>query len=282
MLWATLGGFLFVCLNATMRGLARQLDPFQAQFIRYLMGLVVLAPMLLRSGLASWKPASVRGQFGRGVVHTSALTLWFLAAPHVTLADMTAIGFMTPIFIMLGAALFLDEKMQAARWVAAMLGLVGVLIVVGPQLSGQGGVWLLVLLGSSPLFAASFIIVKAQTRRESSTVIVAWQSITVALLSLPLALLEWRSPTLGQWLLGLLGGIFGSAGHYAMTRAFSATDISATQSVKFLEMVWAALLGFVIFQAVPSGWTLIGGTVICASTVWIARREALRSARRGL
>jgi drug/metabolite transporter (DMT)-like permease len=69
-------------------------------------------------------------------------------------------------------------------------------------------------------------------------------------------------------------GILGSAGHYFLTRAFSVADISATQSVKFLDLVWAALLGWLIFADRPSQSTLIGGVVICASTLWIARREA--------
>jgi len=274
LLWAMLAGFLFVCLNATMSGMARQVDPFQAQFMRYLMGSLLMAPMVLRTGLAAWRPASLRGQFTRGVVHTAALTLWFLSIPHVTLADITAIAFVGPIFIMLGAALFLREKMRPARWVAAGVGLSGVMLVVGPQLGGQGGVWLLVLLASSPLFAASFLITKAQTRYERSEVIVVWQSITVTLLSLPLALWHWAPPSAWLWALAALGGAFGSAAQYALTRAFSATDISATQTVKFLELVWATLIGWMVFGAVPSRWTVIGGAVICASTVWIARREA--------
>ncbi|MEJ7928799.1 DMT family transporter [Ramlibacter sp. AN1015] len=273
LLWAVLAGLMFTSLNATMRGLAQQIEPFQAQFLRYLMGVVVMAPLVLRSRLASLRPHSVRGQFTRGLVHTTGLSLWFLSIPHITLADITAIGFTGPIFIMLGAALFLGEPMRAARWAAALVGLLGVLLVVGPQLTGQGGIWLLVLLSSSPLFAASFLITKAQTRYERPTVIVAWQSITVAVLSLPMALLEWRWPSLGQWLLFAFGGVLGSTGHYCLARAFAATDISATQSVKFLELVWAALLGWAVFGTIPSRWTVVGGAVICASTVWIARRE---------
>lgn len=72
----------------------------------------------------------------------------------------------------------------------------------------------------------------------------------------------------------LLCGVLGSTGHYCLTRSFTVTDISATQSVKFLDLVWAALLGWMVFGAWPSQWSLVGGAVICASTVWIARREA--------
>ena len=77
-----------------------------------------------------------------------------------------------------------------------------------------------------------------------------------------------------QWLTFVLCGCLGSLGHYCLTRSFSVADISATQSVKFLDLVWASVLGWLVFADTPSRSTLIGGAVICASTLWIARREA--------
>ena len=87
-------------------------------------------------------------------------------------------------------------------------------------------------------------------------------------------MLHWQWPGPGQWLLVLLCGLLGSLGHYCLTRSFSVADISATQSVKFLDLVWAAALGWLVFGDWPSQWSLAGGAVICASTVWIARRES--------
>jgi drug/metabolite transporter (DMT)-like permease len=208
-------------------------------------------------------------------VHTFALGLWFTAISHITLADTTAIGFTGPIFIMIGAAWVFGERMRWERWLAALIGFAGVLIVVAPQLSGSGGgYYSLMMLASSPIFAASFLITKGLTRYERPAVIVVWQAITVTLCSLPLALLAWRAPTLWQWFGFLACGVLGSTGHYCMTRSFSVADISATQSVKFLDLVWASVLGWLVFADTPSRSTLLGGIVICASTLWIARREA--------
>jgi drug/metabolite transporter (DMT)-like permease len=267
-------GLLFVLLNTVMRGLSLQLDAFQVQFLRYLAGLGVMLPLVLRSGLRHWWPRSVGGQFTRGAVHTAGLCLWFIAVPHITLADTTAIGFTTPIFIMVGAVLVFREPMRWERWAAAGLGFAGVLVVVGPQMQATGNLYALVMLASSPVFAASFLITKALTRHERPEVIVVWQAITVTLLSLPLALPHWQAPAPAQWGLFVLCGVLGSAGHYCLTRSYSIADISATQSVKFLDLVWASALGFLVFGDVPSRWTLAGGVVICASTVWIARRES--------
>lgn len=278
MLWAASAGVIFVMLNALMRQLSIELNAFQTQFLRYLMGLLVLMPLMLRAGVASLWPVSPGGQFLRGAVHTLGMLVWFAAVSHITLADTTVIGFTTPIFIMLGAALFLAEPMRWSRWIAAGLGMTGVLIVVGPRMTGEGGVYLLIMLCSAPIYAVSFLLTKALTRYERPAVIVLWQSITVTLLSLPLALIGWEWPTAWQWGAFVVCGILGSGGHYCLTRSYVAVDISATQSVKFLELVWAAALGWLAFGDTLSGWTVVGGLVICASTVWIARREA-RAAR---
>jgi drug/metabolite transporter (DMT)-like permease len=274
LLWATSAGLLFSLLNALMRALALGVDPFQAQFLRYFCGLLVLLPIVLHRGLASYRPRHVGGQFLRGAAHTLGLALWFTALPRIPLADMTAIGFTTPIFILIGAMLFFNEPMRWERWLATLAGLAGVLIVVGPALSGSGGVYHLVMLASAPVFAASFLITKALTRYETTGTILLWQSISVTCLSLPLALPNWQWIGPLQWGAFLLTGVLGSAGHYCITRSFTRADISATQSAKFLALVWSALLGFALFADVPTASTLIGGTIICAGTVWLARRES--------
>jgi drug/metabolite transporter (DMT)-like permease len=274
LLWSAAASAIFVALNALMRHLSLELSAAQTQFLRYLMGLLVMAPLMLGSGLAGLRPASVRGQFLRGAVHTLGLVVWFAAVPHITLADTTVIGFTTPIFIMLGAAFFLSEPMRLSRWVAAGLGMTGVLIVVGPRLTGDGGGYLLIMLCSAPLYAVSFLMTKALTRYERPSVIVLWQSITVTLLSLPMALMDWQWPSLLQWGVFLVCGAMGSGGHYCLTRSYVSADISATQSIRFLELVWAAAIGWLFFADPLSQWTVVGGLVICASTVWIARHEA--------
>lgn len=273
LIWSATSGLVFVLLNTVMRRLALEIDPFETQFLRYLAGVAVMLPFVLRGGLRSYMPRNIGGQFLRGGVHTVGLYLWFFALPHISLADTTAIGFTTPIFIMFGAVLVLKEPMRWERWVAAALGFAGVLLVVGPQLTG-GSYYALVMLASSPVYAVSYLITKALTRYERAAVIVVWQAITVTACSLPLAVLHWQWPSAGQWALVLLCGLLGSTGHYCLTRSFAVADISATQSVKFLDLVWAAVLGWMAFGDWPSQWSLIGGAVICASTVWIARREA--------
>lgn len=280
LLWTTASGFTFSILNALMRLLTQQVDPLQAQFLRYAFGLLVLLPLIWRGGIASYMPKNIPSQFTRGLAHTVGLCLWFTALPKIPLADMTAIGFTGPIFIMIGAYIAFKEPMRWERWVAVLLGFSGVLIVVGPKLSGTGGLYHLVMLASAPVFAVSFLLTKAMTRYETAGVILVWQSITVSIITLPLALWVWQGMSLWQWAGFAVAGVLGSVGHYCLTRSFAAADISATQSAKFLDLVWSALMGFMLFADIPSQSTLIGGVVIAGATVWLARREAANAARK--
>jgi drug/metabolite transporter (DMT)-like permease len=283
LLWVSASGLIFCMLNAVLRLLSQAVHPFQAQFLRYFLGLLVLLPMLAptlwRQGWAAYRPRHIGAQFTRGAAHSLGLCLWFGALPHIPLADMTAIGFTGPIFIMIGAYLVFGEPMRWERWLATAVGFGGVMVVVGPKLSASGGLYHLLMLASAPIFAASFLLTKAMTRYESASVILVWQSITVSILSLPLALWHWQALGAGQWAGFVLCGVLGSAGHYCLTRGYAAADISATQSAKFLDLVWSAAMGFVLFADVPTGSTLAGGLLICAATLWLARREAAHNSR---
>jgi drug/metabolite transporter (DMT)-like permease len=280
LLWSIAAGVIFTLLNTLVRQLSQQMDPFQAQFLRYAFGLLVLLPLVWHHGVAAYRPRNVGGQFARGALHTVGLCLWFFALPHIPLADTTAIGFTTPLFIMLGAWWVFKEPMRWERWLATGLGFAGVLVVVGPKLSLTGGAdggsggYQLLMLASAPMFAASFLLTKALTRYETTGTILVWQNITVVLFSLPLALLAWRTPGPWEWAGFALSGVLGSAGHYCLTRSFAAADISATQSAKFLELVWAALLGWAVFGDLPTVSTMAGGALIAAATLWVARRES--------
>lgn len=274
MAWMILSGAIFGVLNSILRIITLELPPVEAQFLRYVAGAIVMLPIILRIGVRAFRPNGLMGQLWRGVAHTGGMMMWFMALPHLPLAETTAIGFTGPIFVMFGAVLCFGERMLWTRWLSALVGFAGVLIVVWPKLSGSAGFYSLVMVASAPLFAASQLITKALTRRDRTEVIVVWQCLTIALFSGPLALLQWVWPTPLQCLWFLAAGVLGSCAHYCATQAFRVADVSATQPVRFLDLLWATLMGFLVFGDVPTSSTLVGGLVIFAATTWIARREA--------
>jgi drug/metabolite transporter (DMT)-like permease len=282
MLWMAATGFIFILLNALMKKLSHELDPWLVGFLRYLLGAVVMLGPALRLGARALRSNAPRLQFVRGLFHAGGMMLWFAALPFVTLAELTAIGFSGPIFICLGASLFLDERMSVARWTAVIIGFTGVLIVVQPWAPGGfSGIsrGMLLMLASAPVFAGSFLVAKTLTRHDPSEVVVLWQHLWVSVLLAGFALSYWTPPSPAQWGLLVACGFLGAGGHYCMTRAFRVADISATQPVKFLELVWAALLGFAIFDTLPTSATVLGGVVILASTLLLMRHEARGAVR---
>lgn len=283
MLWMALCGLCFACLNAATRTIAEDLHPWQTQCVRYFFGALVLLPVLLRGGLAALGTRHLPLHLARGAVHAVGSGLWFLALPLVPLAEITAISFTGPIFLTIGAMLFFGEKVRLRRWLAILCGFLGVLIVLYPKLQlGLSASWAsLLLLAAAPVSSGSYLIAKVLMRHDSAQKIVFWQSALVALLTFPVALYFWRPISGAHLALFVLIGVLGSAGHYAFNRSLKAADVSASQPARFLELVWASALGFMIWGDVPPAWTFAGAFVIFASTTYIAQREAALGRRAG-
>ena len=284
MLWMAAGGVLFIVLNGIMKRLASEFDPWVVGLLRYAMGVAVIGAATLRLGLRALWPRAPRLQLVRGVLHSAGMLLWFAALPTVGLTELTAIAFTGPIFICIGAAMFLGERMTGARWAAVLIGFAGVLLVLKPGSgSGFAGVspGMLLMLASAPVFAGSYLVAKALAGRDRSEVIVLWQHVWVAVLIAPLALPRWTAPDALQWSLLVACAFLGTGGHYCMMRAFRVADISAVQTVKFLELVWAAIFSFFFFGNIPAGATVLGGAVILASTLLLARHESRAVRPRG-
>ncbi len=183
-------------------------------------------------------------------------------------------NYLSPIYVSLGAALFLGERLPPRRLVAVVVALIGAMIILRP---GVKAVELghIAMLGTAVCFAAGYLIAKQLSGEVSAPVVVGMLSITVTVGLAPFALAVWVTPTLPQlgWL--FLVACFATAGHYTMTLAFAAAPLTVTQPVTFLQLVWAVLLGAVVFGEAVDGWVIFGGAVIMASVSFITWREAV-------
>ncbi|MEE8296206.1 MAG: DMT family transporter [Hyphomicrobium sp.] len=278
--WMVLTGLLFVAVTGIVRHLGSNLPAVEAAFIRYAFGLVLVLPVLLRVGSRIPRGRAMTLCIARGVVHGGGVMLWFFAMARIPIAEVTAIGYTAPIFTTLGAAFFLGERLRARRVGAMIAGFIGVIVILRPgfQTMQLGS---LAQLTAAPLFAVSFLLAKKLTETESPAMIVAMLSIFCTITLLPGALLQWRAPTGVElsWL--FLTAVFATAGHYTLTRAFEAAPITVTQPVSFLQLVWAMLLGMLLFGERVDAWILLGGAIIVGAATYISHREAM-AARRSL
>ena len=268
---------LFVGVTVAVRYLGTNMNPVQAAFIRYCFGIVLILPLLSRAGIMSLDRDRLGFHALRGLVHGGGVILWFLAMSRIPISEVTALGFTTPIFVTLGAAVFLSERLKPYRVAAVLIGFIGALLILRPGLRVID-IGALAQLGAAPLFACSYLMAKSATRREASSMIVVLLSVFCTLtLALP-ALLVWRTPTLEELLLLGLTALLATSGHYCMTRALEVAEVSAVQPFTFLQLVWATILGLILFDETPDFWIWIGGAVIVGSATWMAQQE-VRSIR---
>jgi drug/metabolite transporter (DMT)-like permease len=279
MAWMLASTLLFVGVTGTVRHLGSDMSAPQAAFIRYAFGIMLLAPFLLKIKARDVITPRMGLHAVRGFVHGFSVMLWFFAMARIPIAEVTALGYTTPIFITVGAAIFLGERFRVRRLIAVLIGVFGTLVIVRPGfVTIELGT--LAQLAAAPLFAASALVSKKLTETEPSEVIIALMSLFVTLTLMPFAIATWRTPTIEElaWLFAT--ATLATLGHYTMTRAYQAAEIAVTQPLSFLQLVWAVLLGYYVFAETPDVWTIAGSIVIVASATYIAHREA-RLSREG-
>lgn len=276
--WMLLTGFCFVGVTGIVRYLGSDMPAIEAAFIRYAAGTVMIAPMLVRTCRAGMSRDTARLFALRGLVHGGGVMLWFYAMARIPIAEVTAIGYSSPIYVTILAALFLGERMHLRRIAAVMAAFVGVLLILRPGISEISNGHL-AQLGAAPLFAVSYILAKQLSGRADPSAIVAMLSIGCTIVLLPGAIAQWRQPTWEEigWL--TLTAAVATTGHYTMTRAYRAAPITVTQPVTFLQLVWAALLGIVLFGEPVNLFVILGGAVIIASATYISHREYVAARR---
>jgi drug/metabolite transporter (DMT)-like permease len=268
--WMLGSGLCFVAVTGIVRHLGTELPAAQSAFLRFAFGVVFLAPAIW--GLRKL-PAGLLPLFGlRGVLHTAAVVCWFYAMARLPVAEVTAIGYLNPVIVTVGAALIFGEALAFRRVVTIAVAIAGALIVLRPGMReivpGH-----LAQLGAATFFAGSYLCAKRLSLSFDAGVVVAVLSVTVMIGLLPFALWVWVPATLVQCAWLALVAVFATGGHYAMTRAFAAAPLAATQPVVFLQLVWATLLGWVVFDEGVDPFVMLGGAMIVASVSWLAWRE---------
>ena len=272
------GGLLFVAVTVLVRHLGTDMPAVQAAFIRYLIGLVLVLPLMWRMRWRGIRPGSFKLYFYRGIVHGAGVMLWFFAMARIPLAEVTAIGFSTPVFTALGAILIFHEKVRLRRMLAIFAGFVGTLVILRPgfQTIEAGS---LAQLIAAFCFAGSFLFAKRMTRSENSGDILVMLTIFCTLALLPGAIYYWREPTWTEigWL--ALVAVFATTGHYALTRAIAHAPLTVTQPLSFLQLVWAIIFGYWLFDEVPDTWVIAGALMIVGAISYLAHREAAAARR---
>ena len=273
-IWMLVTGVMFVAVTAIVKYVGSELPAAEAAFLRYLLGLVFLIPMMGPIRRAKLTPRALKLFGFRGVVHTLGVTLWFYAMTQISIAEVTAMNYLAPVYVTIGAAFFLGEKLALRRILAVVAALVGAMVILRPGFRELSPGHFAMLI-TAVMFAGSYLTAKVMADEVSPAVVVGMLSITVTIGLAPLAAMVWVTPTLEQLGWMFLLACFATAGHYSMTLAFQAAPVTVTQPVTFLQLFWAVLLGALVFDEAIDGWVIFGGLIILAAVSFITWREAM-------
>ncbi|MBF0624708.1 MAG: DMT family transporter [Magnetococcales bacterium] len=271
--WILLSSTAFAVMAALVKALGRELHPFQIVFFRCLFGLLWLTPFFIRFGVAGLRSQRPGLHFSRALVGNLAMTTTFYAYALLPLADVVALSFATPLFMIPLAVLLLGEQSSTTRRWATLVGFGGVVVMVRPSGSAFDP-WILLAVVSPFLIALVQSLIKHMTATESRFAIIGRYAIAATLLSLGPALTVWQTPTVEQLLLLLLAGLVATGAQSTMVLAYAEGEATAISPFDYSRILVAGAFGYFAFGELPDGPAVAGGLVIIASNLWLLRESA--------
>jgi len=274
---AMIAGAALLSLNdAVSKYLTESYPVGQIIALRQMCSFLVLIPYVhWVSGWPALKMTNRRGQLVRGFFTVTTMGLIVLSLSLLPLATVISIAFSSPIIVVALSAAFLGETVGHRRWFAVLLGFAGVLVIIRP--GGASFHYLLMIPFLTAISAAlRDTLTRPLSRTEPSISILFWSSVMVVAAASTTALWGWKpvSPADAGWL--LLNGILSAGAHFLMIEALRLGDASLVAPFRYTGLLWALLLGFLIWGQWPDAWTLTGAAILVASGVYIIERESKR------
>jgi len=267
-----LSGLALMTSFGMARHMLEDLHPFEVAFFRSFFGLLFIVPWLMRQGLLPFKTKRLPLHFVRSTIHVAGVLAFFVALKLIPLAEATALFFLAPILSTALAAIFLHEVVRLPRWAAVMLGFCGMLVIVRPGVADiELGTMLAIAASTSA--GVGMLIMKNLARTENAITITVYVTCLMAPMLLVPATFFWTWPSwIGLGWLAIIG-LSATFGQYLTATAFRVAEVSIVTPLMFLQLIWAALIGFVFFGEVPDVFLWIGGSMIFVSVAYLAYRE---------
>lgn len=281
---------VFMVMASLIKATSVHIPPGQAVFFRSFFAIPVIVVWLLwrhelKTGLRTAHPVN---HFFRGMVGVTAMGLGFAGLGLLPLPEVTAIGYASPLLVVIFAAMFLNEKVGMFRLSTVALGMVGVLIVLSPRLEvGTSApdiretLGAVVVLGGAMFGALAAVFVRKMVQSETTSAIVFWFSVTASVLSLLTLPWGWVMPSPQEAMMLIGAGLFGGLGQILMTTSYRYADASLIAPFDYTSMLLALAVGFFIFGEVPTLTMLVGGTIILVAGVIVILRERQLGIERG-
>jgi drug/metabolite transporter (DMT)-like permease len=271
----------FTVMTMLIKYLGDEYDPALQAFYRQAAGLLVLLPLMIRDPVGSFRTTRMGILLFRSAVGVVGMIMSFYAYQKMPLADANALSFTRTLWLVPLAALVLHEKVGPVRIAATIVGFAGALVMIRPTGAETFTLPALAALGSAFLFALTITGMKIMTRDHSSTVLVMWAAVLGLIFTLPPALFVWQWPSPDDLFLLCLMGVLGTITQWSYIKGMSEGDAAAMAPIDYTRLIFAVVLGYLLFSEIPSVLTMVGAAIIIASTLYITIREA-REAQQAL
>jgi drug/metabolite transporter (DMT)-like permease len=268
------------CSDVMAKYLTKELPPVEIAWIRFAVFLLLMLPaILMRPGganvLRSVRPR-IQVLRGIGLVSSSLFFIWGLG--FLPIADASATAFIAPAFVTGLSILVLGEKVGVRRWIATIVGLIGVLIVVRPGTTAFHPAAMFPIV-SALGWACALVLTRQISGVDRPVTTMAWSALVGFVLLSLLVPFFWVTPSWRHLLIGTSIGLSSTAGHWIVVLAYRHADASVLAPFTYSQLVWVSILGFVMFAELPDQWTVLGAAVIISSGLYIAHRERARKAQ---
>jgi len=263
----------FTAMAVLVRLAAEHLAVIVIVFIRQLMTMLLMTPFFWLNRLQIRHPAGLGLHALRGVTAVGAMLCGLSAVVYVPLADVTAIQMTEVLFITALAALLLGESVGWRRWLATAVGFAGVLVMLQPFAGGIEPFMLVALLGAG-FGAGAVISLRLGAMHDSTVTVLFYQGIVVIVLSAPLAFWFWTPPTLEALRIVLLMSVIMAVGQWLFTTALRMGQASSLAPLNYLRLLMMAVVGYWVYDEVPSIVTALGALLIVGSASYTIHRNA--------
>lgn len=266
-----LSGVCFVAMHSAAKYLADEVHIFEIVFLRCALVVVILSPFLFKEGKKSLFTKQPKNQIYRIVTNSIAILLFFYGLSISPLSLATVLNFTAPIFTVIFAVIFLKEKLTTHRLISLLLGFIGVMCVLRPDLSlNLGG--LLVLL-SSLVWASSLIFIKKLTKTDSAVTISLYAGVGMMPATFAAAYPYLEEINFVQFLFILFIAVSGTTAQTLLNSALKRGDLSFLLPLDFLRLIWSVLLGIALFGESTSVFLWLGGLFILVASTLIVTSE---------
>ena len=271
-LLATISSFCAVLMSVFLKLAQNDANVFTVGFLRFFFGFLIILPFVLSSRFYIYKTNNFKFHLSRSIINVPMMILGFSALMYIPLEQIKAIGFLSPIIVVILSVIILKERIHIIRILALLIGFIGVLIILRPGLIEINiGAYMVLLSGL--LWSTVIIITKFMSKEDSPMTILTYQYTLVSLFTLPLAVLFWTNPTFNVFFYSILAAITGTILHLCINHSYRLADLSVIQPVWFTQLIFASIFGFSIFGEIPDGWTWAGGILVFSSVLIITYRE---------